>query len=66
MLKGQVVSGEFGKIVVRQKSSERFELGELVVADSSKGKVILQVYDLLYGSHSKNKSGEFPCIYYCR
>jgi len=49
MIKGQVVSGDFGKIVVRVKSGEILEIGELVVIDSQE-KQILQVYDLRYGS----------------
>lgn len=49
MVKGQVVSGDFSKIVMRVKSSETVELGELVVIDN-KEKFILQVYDLVYGS----------------
>ena len=50
MIKGQVVAGDFGKIVMRVKSSEKAELGELVVIEQDGEKFILQVYDLLYGS----------------
>src|SRR3989338_9217488 len=50
MIKGQVVAGDFSKIVMRVKASESIELGELVVIDSPEGKFILQVYDLLYAS----------------
>ncbi|MFH1506096.1 MAG: ATP-binding protein, partial [archaeon] len=50
MTKGIVVSGEFGKILVREKSDASFELGELLIADTASGKVLLQVYDLAYGS----------------
>jgi len=50
MLKGQVVSGDFGKIVMRIKSNEEVEIGELVVIENDQEKYILQVYDLLYGS----------------
>ena len=50
MTKGQVISGEFGKIVVRQKSGEEIELGELLIAESEKEKILLQVIDLMYGS----------------
>ncbi len=49
-MKGQVISGEFGRICVRQKSSEKIELGELVVADTDDGRILLQVFDLVYGS----------------
>ncbi len=50
MLKGQIVSGDFGKIVMRVKAGSVVELGELVVIEESGEKFILQVYDLLYGS----------------
>ena len=50
MIKGQVISGEYGKILVRQKSEEDIELGELMVADTKEGKILMQVYSLLYGS----------------
>ena len=53
MIKGQVIGGEIGKIIIRQKSGNDMELGELLVADSSgpgQGKVLFQCYDLLFGS----------------
>ena len=50
MIKGQVVSGDFSKIVMRIKAQEKVELGELVVIEDKGEKFILQVYDLIYGS----------------
>jgi len=50
MVKGLVLSGEFGKILVRQKSEQKIELGELLIADTIDGKILLQVFDLMYGS----------------
>ena len=50
MVKGILVGGDFSQLVVRQKDSERFELGELLIADDGEQKVLLQVYDLQYGS----------------
>ncbi len=50
MVKGQVVSGQFGEILVRQKSGEQIEIGELLFAESNNSHMILQVYDLVYGS----------------
>jgi DNA helicase HerA-like ATPase len=49
---GQVVGGEIGSILVRQKSGQDIELGDLLVADSdSDGNfLLLKVIDLLYGS----------------
>ncbi|HLP79566.1 MAG TPA: ATP-binding protein [Acidobacteriota bacterium] len=48
--KGQILSGEFGNILVRQKSDSPIELGELLVAQTAQAKIILQAYDLTYGS----------------
>lgn len=50
MGKGLIIGGEFGDILVRQKSEQSLELGELLVANSGTGKMLLQVFDLLYGS----------------
>ena len=50
MIKGQILSGEFGKICIRQKADSMVELGELLVSESEVSKVLLQVYDLLFGS----------------
>lgn len=56
--KGQVISGEFGKIIARQKSGERIEIGELLIADTSDAKILLQVYDLVYGSQISQQNLE--------
>ena len=56
--KGLVISGEFGKIILRQKSEENIELGELLVADTPNGKIILQAYDLFYGSQISQQNLE--------
>ena len=50
MIKGQIVSGDFSKIIMRVKSQEKVELGELLVLENKDEKFILQVYDLIYGS----------------
>ncbi len=50
MIKGQIVSGNFSQILMRIKSGEEVELGELVVVDNDSEKFILQVFDLVYGS----------------
>jgi uncharacterized protein len=52
---GQVVGGDIARILVREKSGEKIELGDLLVADSSTQSddgsyLILKVIDLLYGS----------------
>lgn len=58
MVKGQIVSGDFGKIVMRVKGEEQVELGELVVIEHGEEKFILQVYDLLYGSQISQQNLE--------
>lgn len=49
-LKGQIVSGDFTKIVMRVKSDQKVELGELLVIEDQNQKFILQVYHLIYAS----------------
>ena len=50
MSRGIVISGKFGEIVVRQKHGEEIELGELLIAENKSAKILLQAYDLVYGS----------------
>ncbi|PKK81499.1 MAG: ATP-binding protein, partial [Thermoplasmata archaeon HGW-Thermoplasmata-2] len=46
---GQIISGEHGEIMIRQKSGETLEIGEmLAVGDNPTS--IMMVYDLTYGS----------------
>ncbi len=48
---GQIISGQHGEILVREKSGKRIGLGDLLVAENGAGSItILQVYDLKYGS----------------
>jgi len=47
---GQIISGDQAKIVVRQKSNETLELGELLVSDNEKGYDIFQIFNLSYNS----------------
>ncbi len=58
MAKGLIIGGEFGDILVRQKNDSSLELGELLIAENEKGKIILQVFDLLYGSQLSQSSLE--------
>ncbi len=58
IIKGQVLSGEFGRILVRQKSGQSLELGELLVAESGNNKIIMQVFDLMYGSQISQQNLE--------
>ncbi len=47
---GQVIGGKVAKILVRQKSGKKIELGDLLVVEEDGALLILQVYDLGYGS----------------
>jgi DNA helicase HerA-like ATPase len=58
MIKGQVIAGAFGKILVREKADQSLEIGELVVADTPNSKILLQVYDLAYGSQISQQNLE--------
>jgi len=44
------LGGEFGNILVRQKNEQPLELGELMIATTTDGQMLLQAFDLLYGS----------------
>jgi len=57
-LKGQIVSGEYGRLIAREKSNQKLELGELVIAETSDGKILLQVFDLLFGSQISQQNLE--------
>lgn len=55
---GQVIQGGMGEILVRQKTGEEIELGDLFVVDTEDGYIILQAYDLKYASQIGDKSRE--------
>jgi uncharacterized protein len=57
MIKGQLISGSFGKLMMRQKAGQNVEIGELLVCDEPQ-KMILQAYDILYGSQIPQASLE--------
>ena len=58
MIKGQVISGDFSKVIARQKSDQTLEIGELLISDSGDEKILLQVYDLVYGSQISQQNLE--------
>ncbi len=58
MIKGQVISGEFGRVIARQKFGQTIEIGELLVADCGSEKILLQAYDLLFGSQISQQNLE--------
>lgn len=55
---GQIVSGKVARILIREKSGEKIELGDLLVAEEDDGFIILQVYDLSYASQIPQQSRE--------
>ncbi len=58
MIKGQVISGEYGKILIRQKAGEKIELGELLVGETNDSKILFQAVNLLYGSQISQQNLE--------
>lgn len=58
MVKGQVIGGELGKVLIRQKSGEQLEMGELLICGDENHNILLQVYDLVYGSQISQQNLE--------
>ena len=58
MTKGQLISGDFSKLIARIKADVSLEIGELVVIDNPPERFILQVYDLVYGSQISQQNLE--------
>ena len=44
--------------MIRQKSGEKLELGELLISESNDNKIIMQVFDLIYGSQISQQNLE--------
>lgn len=47
---GQIIAGKVAHILIREKTDTKIELGNLLVAESRNGSLILQVHNLFYGS----------------
>jgi hypothetical protein len=58
MTKGLVIGGEFSSILVREKADEKLEIGELLIAGTKEGKILMQVSDLFYGSQISQQNLE--------
>ncbi len=52
---GQVITGEVGNILVRQKHEKEIELGSLLVVEEDNSYKILQAYNLGYGSQIRQE-----------
>ncbi|MGM5484319.1 MAG: ATP-binding protein [Nanobdellota archaeon] len=57
-MKGQIISGDFNEILVRKKSDEDIEIGELLIAERGQEKILLQAKDLVYGSQINQQNIE--------
>lgn len=55
----QIVGGQHADILVRQKSGLDLELGELLVAEDGSDRILLQVFDLRYGSQIQPEALEW-------
>ncbi len=58
MFVAQIISGSFSQIIAREKSDANIEIGELLVSESSKGKFLLQVVDIVYSSQLSKQNLE--------
>ncbi len=58
MIKGQVVAGDFSKVIIRIKADQDIEIGELMVIDRKEERFILQVFDLSYASQISQQNLE--------
>lgn len=57
-LVGQVIGGKVAKILIREKSGKKIELGDLLVVEEEGSLLILQVYNLGYGSQVSQPTRE--------
>ncbi len=51
----QIINGSQGEIILREKSNQPIELGEILISEDDENKILMQVYDLQYGSQLDNK-----------
>lgn len=58
-IKGQIISGSFDSIMMRQKKGETLEIGELLVSESENHKIILQVVNLMHSSQVSQSNIEY-------
>ena len=47
---GSIISGKHGDILIREKSGAEVELGDLLIVEHKDTFLLLQVYDIVYGS----------------
>ncbi len=47
---GSIIAGKHGSILIRQKSGSEVELGDLLLVKQKNASLLLQVYDIVFGS----------------
>ncbi|MCW4033236.1 MAG: ATP-binding protein, partial [Candidatus Bathyarchaeota archaeon] len=47
---GQVVGGNSAEILIREKADKELELGDLLISEEGNSRLLLQVFELTYGS----------------
>ena len=55
---GQVIGGNVGHLLIRQKSNIDLELGDLLIAENDNSFLLLKVFELKYGSQVDDSSIE--------
>ncbi|NJL43978.1 MAG: hypothetical protein HC945_01490 [Nitrosarchaeum sp.] len=58
MAKGIIIGGKVGELIARQKTGERIELGELLIAEHDGHRNLLQAYDLIFSSQLSQQNLE--------
>ncbi len=56
--KGIIIGGNNQKVVIRKKSNQVIELGELLISESSNKKILMQVVELKYASQLSDQNIE--------
>ncbi|MGM5480287.1 MAG: ATP-binding protein [Nanobdellota archaeon] len=59
VVKGQIIRGNIGELLLRKKHSETVELGELLVVEQDDTRILCTVTDLSYSSQVSNQNIEF-------
>ncbi|MFT7615975.1 MAG: DNA helicase HerA-like ATPase [Candidatus Woesearchaeota archaeon] len=58
MIKGQIISGTYDEVIVRQKNEESIQLGELLIAQHQEQTYLLQATDVSFGSQLSSQQLE--------
>ena len=58
MIKGQIVSGGYGKVKAREKAGGKLEIGEILIVEGKGEDILMQVTDLEFGSQLSEQNLE--------